>query len=122
MTSILTKLLGADGGYAALITKVNALFDHRHSKDWDTKTATYAVVSTDHLLYADTSGGGFTFTLPASPVAGEAHTFKKIASANTLTIDGDGIDIDGSATLAMTGLQARSIQFDGTEWWIVAGV
>ena len=35
-------------------------------RDWETKTSAYTAVSGDALLL-DSSGGGFTITLPASP-------------------------------------------------------
>ena len=87
------------------------------------KTTAYTATTTDHTLLGDTTGGAFSITLPASPVDGQVYVFKKIdSSSNTLTVDGNGNNIDGSATL---GISARwtsyMIQYSSSEdaWFIL---
>lgn len=88
-----------------------------------TVTGTYTATVSDHTILCDTSGGGFTVTLPAaSSAAGLVLVIKKTSSdANTLTIDGSGAEtIDGSATQT-TAVQYASftIQSNGTAWSIL---
>lgn len=85
-----------------------------------TKTANYTVLSTDYLIRCDTSGGGFTITLTSTPSAKQLVNIKKIAAANTLVIDGNGANIDGSATINVTAqYQNLTLIFNGTTWDII---
>jgi len=63
-----------------------------------TKTANYTAVAGDNIL-ADTSGGAFTITLPASPTAGNTiHILDAAASFdnNNLTVARNGKKIQGA--------------------------
>lgn len=67
----------------------------------------YTLKIGDAILYATTTGS-FTIKLPAAPAHGEQHYIKKIsADANTLTVDGNGRNIDGAAT------QTTIVQYAG---------
>lgn len=72
----------------------------------------------------DATGGNITLTLDSSPRDGQTHYFSKIdASGNTVTIDGNGKNINGSATLALsTQYDTMLITYMGNagEWrrWI----
>lgn len=67
----------------------------------------YTLKIGDAILYATTTGS-FTIKLPAAPLHGEQHYIKKIsADGNTLTVDGNGRNIDGAAT------QTTTVQFAG---------
>lgn len=85
-----------------------------------TKTSNYTVTTADHLIKADTTSGNITLTLPAiSGVAQNVvYSAVKIASANTLTLDGNSSEtIDGAATLALTVQYDRAdLYYNGTEW------
>lgn len=75
------------------------------------------------VLLADTTGAGFTVTLPAAAgVTGQEVCVKKVsADGNTLTVDGDGAEtIDGAATWT-TSTQWASVRLlsTGTEWVIL---
>lgn len=84
-----------------------------------TITAAYTLIVSDSYLLGSTSGGSFSVKLPSSPVLAERHEIKKIAAANTLTIDGNGRNIDGAATLAVTANnEAHAFVYDGTQWRI----
>jgi len=87
-----------------------------------TKTTTYSV-NAGELILADTTGGGFTITLPLSSAnANLAIRIKKISSdGNTVTVGVSGSDhIDGATTKTFTS-QYTSIDViaDGSgNWWI----
>lgn len=77
-----------------------------------TKTTAYTATPSDRVLLCDATAGSFTITLPAvTGNDGVNFLFKKIdASANTCTIDGNGLEtIDGGAT-AVLNLQYEAIQ------------
>jgi hypothetical protein len=88
-----------------------------------TVTTTYVVQEDITYIRADTTGGGFTVTLPTGDhFLGRKINVKKIsADGNTLTIAGTGAEtIDGSAT------QTASVQYDsflfvanGSGWDII---
>lgn len=79
----------------------------------------YDISTSDYTVLVDTTGGNVTVTLNTPP-AGKIYNIKKIAAGNTLTIDGNGATIDGSATKTVTTLNANTqIQFDGTNYVII---
>lgn len=104
--------------------KLNANFDSidtelNRATSWTHQTAAYTAVKRDRIL-ADTSGGAWTLTLPASPVAGDMIEVQDATGswlAENLTVDGNGNDIDGSATFIgnIYGDQF-TLTYNGTEW------
>ena len=74
-------------------------------------------------MLADAAGGAVTVTLPAaSTVTGQTFHVKKIdATANAVTLDGNGAEtIDGASTKATTTQWASySVQSNGTGWFIL---
>lgn len=89
------------------------------------KTGNYTVLATDTTILCDTSGGGFTVTLTASPADGHVVNVKKITTdANTLTIGRNGRNIEGAAADLTTALTTRpnfQLQYElaNTTWWIL---
>jgi hypothetical protein len=88
-----------------------------------TKTTTYAAAVGEYVP-ADTTGAGFTVTLPANPAAGALVGVKKISTdSNTLTIaPAGGGTIDGDAN-ATTTVQYGGAIFEhvaSNAWRIVA--
>lgn len=88
------------------------------------KTANYtASIETDSVILCDATGGAFTITLPTAASAdGYQFDIKKIdASANTVTVDGDGAEtIDDSTTAVLTTqYESITVYSDGSEWWIL---
>lgn len=85
---------------------------------WVDKTAAYTMVAGD-WIYADTSGGAFTLTLPASPSEGEEV---KVADPNTawatnsVTIARNGNNIAGNADdmECSTGAVTHIFTFDSS--------
>lgn len=85
-----------------------------------TKTSAYTITTSDYLVIGDTTSSSFSIKLPASPSTGDPYVIKKSVAANTLTIDGNGKNIDGAATIAVTTQYVSySLIYNGTEWSIV---
>lgn len=82
------------------------------------KTGAYTIVATDDNIVADTSGGAFTITLPASPETGRIYTILLETAGSTLTVDGNGNNINGSATLTMSSVSSAQLVFNSTQWLI----
>lgn len=92
------------------------------------KTANYTIVAGDFgtIVLADATGGAFTVTFPDPSSVGSGFCFgikKTDNSANAITGDGDGNDIDGSSTVSLTA-QHDTFWFhtDGSEWFITSKV
>lgn len=104
---------------------VASLQNGKQDADIGTRTVTAAVTASvgEGLILGDATSAAFTVTLPAaSDARGRKVTVKKIdASANVVTIDGDGAEtIDGAATQSLSAQYASfTLVSDGTEWWIV---
>ena len=90
------------------------------------KTASYTIEDGDRVVLADATAGVMTITLPLAALhEGRTFTVKKIdASANAVTIDGNGAEtIDGALTVALSVQhQARTLLSDGAGWRIIASV
>ena len=93
------------------------------SSNWAVKTTTYTAVNGDKLL-ANTAGGAFTITLPASPSVG--HNVE-IAddydwSVTNLTVARNGSTIGGLAEDVTMNVKGAVVIFayDGTTWRVYA--
>ena len=91
--------------------------------DWQAvKTANYTAVA-GQGIFANTSGGAWTLTLPASPSVGDEVTIVDYAgsfSSENLTIDRNGSPLDGgtsNGTLSTNGMNVRYVYVDGTKGW-----
>jgi len=87
-----------------------------------TVTASDSYTADDYFIAADCTAGAITLTLPvAASSKGRTLVGKKIdASANVMTIDGDGAEtVDGAANVN-TAVQYASFTLlcDGATWWI----
>tara|TARA_R100001594_G_scaffold63160_1_gene97629 strand:- start:13 stop:846 length:834 start_codon:yes stop_codon:yes gene_type:complete len=98
-----TSSLYFKDAYIDSITTTGAL--NGALKRWTAKTANYTAVAGDRVL-ADTSGGAWTLTLPASPAVGdEIHILDSTASFdnNNLTVARNSLKIQGgTADLTLT--------------------
>lgn len=92
---------------------------------WSVKTSNYTAVNGDAIV-ANTSGGSFNITLPATPVSG---TMIAIAdgnnwSTNNLTVLRNGSTIEGVADNLI--LDVRDVRIDlvynGTTWQVYANI
>jgi len=91
--------------------------------DWQAvKTANYTAVA-GQGIFANTSGGAFTITLPASPTIGdEVHIvdYARTFASNAVTVDRNGSKIDTvetNFTLSTNGLSVRFVFIDATQGW-----
>lgn len=122
---------GSPGTWSIGSTISSTVVDFRISqKLLVAKNSTYNVLSTDHTLTMESTGGNRTFNLPpASSVyslnVGQIFIFKKIDStASILTIKADGSElIDGSNTYSLTSqYQSVTIQSKGDGYLIIGKV
>jgi hypothetical protein len=85
---------------------------------------TYSVAVGDYFLACDSSTGAFTITLPASPVQGDTYIVKDatgFALTKNITVDGNGNNIDGSATdVLATNYAGRTYTFVTSLGWSVS--
>jgi hypothetical protein len=78
------------------------------------------ITATDYLVIGDTTAGSFSILLPATPASGDSYCVKKSVAANTLTFDGNGNNIDGAASIAITTqYTSYTVIYNGTEWSII---
>jgi hypothetical protein len=88
---------------------------------------TYVVVTSSHTtqdkqgVLANTSGGAFTVTLPATPATGAQVVVADVANnweSNNLTIGRNGSTIDGLAENLVCDLNGVSLQlvYTGSTW------
>ncbi|MCY0389732.1 hypothetical protein OVY01_21550 [Robbsia sp. Bb-Pol-6] len=88
--------------------------------------ATTAVTIADFLVAIDATAAAGTVMLPATPFDGEVHVIKKVdATANTVTVNGNGVLIDGASTYVIPGSARGSVrlQYVATtstpHWYVV---
>jgi hypothetical protein len=90
---------------------------------WSRKTTTYTAVTGDRLI-ADTSGGAFTITLPATPTTGNSVVFADGADwfTNNLTVARNSSTIEGVADDFVLDIKGIEVEFvyDGTTWEVFA--
>lgn len=88
------------------------------------KTATYAAQNSDNAkLVSFSSGSAVTYTLQSTSVASAWFVFVENVGAGTLTIDPNGLTLDGSAsTLSVAQNQGLGIFWDGSNYFTVRGM
>ena len=90
--------------------------------DWLTKTTTYTAFAGDKI-FANTTGGAFTITLPASPSVGDEVRFLDLANTfdtNNLTVGRNSEKIDGATsdlTVATEGAAFALVYSGSTYGW-----
>jgi len=91
--------------------------------DWQSvKTANYTAVA-GQGIFANTTGGAFTITLPASPTIGdEVHIvdYAGTFNSNNITVARNGSKIDSTAADAVLNVDRLSVRFvfiDATQGW-----
>lgn len=91
-----------------------------------TVTANYTAGPSEGVI-ADTTGGAFTVTMPASPIAGTQVVISDgggAFGANNLTVGRNGSTIVGLAEDLVLDIDSVSVQFvyDGTTWQVYAQI
>jgi hypothetical protein len=94
--------------------------------DYVYKTANYTTTNNEGVL-ADTSGGAFTVTLPATPSTGDQVVVADAGDSfgtNNLTVGRNGSTIGGLAENLVIDITGVSVQFvyDGTTWNVYAQI
>ena len=89
-----------------------------------TESANYAAADADETILVNAAGGTVTVTLPAVPTVGKKYNVKKLDStANTVSVSGNGHNIDGTATISGTlPYQGWVMQYDGSNWFIISRI
>lgn len=92
--------------------------------NWVAKTTTYTAINNDGIL-ADSSGGAFTVTLPATPVAGNKVMFSDGKASgswgtNVVTVGRNGATIEGASADFSLNVSDGWAEFvyDGTTWQV----
>jgi hypothetical protein len=93
--------------------------------DASVKSGAYTATNADTVILCDATGGAFTITLPAVAGVSGGGYFKEFvivkvdASANAITVDGNGAEtIDGSATTTVVAqYDSLAIVGNGDAWY-----
>lgn len=86
----------------------------------------YAATVVDHTIVCNMDSGSITVNLPQHgsgiySISGRMYTIKKLGAGNTLTINGTGTTIDGSATKSLTSnYKYITVQSNGSAWHIIS--
>ncbi len=110
-------------GAGGVATVANKVATNGFQAAQSTKTTTYTLLTTDYTIFGDASGGSFTITLPtAASGTGQVYVIvKSVATANVLTLKGNGAELIQTApgvsanTLAVTTFV--QVQSNGTSWF-----
>jgi hypothetical protein len=105
--------------------RVTAASSGSSAGTWTRRTSNYTAVNND-LIIADTAGGAFTITLPASPTTGNIVTIVDGANWKTtnLTIARNSATIEGLAENLVVDLGGCRLDliYDGTTWEVFSSL
>jgi hypothetical protein len=76
-----------------------------------TQTSNYTMTQNNEIVWADTTNNNITISLPALPQDGWVESVTKISANNTLTISGNGNNINGSSSPITTVILSTSYTF-----------
>ena len=122
ITSITGSLLGSATS-ASYATTASFALSSNSTYTVSTKTSNYTETATQGtiILLGDTTGAGFTISLP--PASGNTSTLviKKIAGANSLIVNGDASEtIDGGLTATINRIyESITLISDNSNWQII---
>ncbi len=85
-----------------------------------TITANYTIITADNTIFVNASSD-LTVTMPASVAGGDTFIIKRIDSntGDTVTIDGDGNNVEGVATFDLASAESIQLRNDGSDWWVI---
>lgn len=86
-----------------------------------TQSGAYVITTSDSVILCNTTSAGFAVTLPTAVGNTRAYHIKKIAAANTLTINTTSSQtIDGGTSIAITALdETITVVSDNANWRII---
>ena len=122
-----TLTLGESGKTVAIASGASTTgMGRAGAVDWQTsiKTSGFTAVSGEGY-FCNTTSGGFTLTLPASPSSGDIVAFKDYANTfdtGNLTIGRNGSNIGGQAldsVISTEGIAVTLVYADATKGWLV---
>lgn len=93
--------------------------------NWIYKNATYNPAAVGDAILADTSGGAFTITLPASPATNDyvaIADYKGTFATNNLTINSNGLNLMGSVQTLVLNVNYRNatlVYSGATQGWVI---
>lgn len=101
--------------------KVTKGFANSSFSEVTEQTSNYVMQDVDEIVLMDATSGNRTVTLPSSPVKGKRITIKKIdGSLNTVTIDGNGNNLDGNPNkIISVPFQFYEYVYSGTAWFLI---
>lgn len=85
------------------------------------KGSNYTLTATDYFIAGSAASSNIVLTLPAAATAERVYEFKKTdATANTVTVDGNGAEtIEGATTVVLSNQwQYLRLVSDGAQWLI----
>lgn len=98
------------------------VYGSNYSGDPDIKTGDYTATVNDGVILADASAAAVTIYLPdVAEASGIMIPVKKINTTGyDVTVDGNGINIDGQSNIVLTGPTMPAIRpySDGSQWLI----
>jgi hypothetical protein len=82
---------------------------------------THTITNGYELIIGDSTDGNVIVNLPpATESKGKKYYFKKIASSHTMTISGNGYNIDGaSVTVMNSNYQTCTVISNGVQWYLI---
>lgn len=112
-------------GYAGYTVKVKANatgleFIENNVFPIRTISSTGNIISTDDIIIANTSGGGFTLTLISPVTTGKVYRIIKTTGFDIVTIVAGSGTINGAASYELTiPYEGKGFVYDGTNWFTV---
>jgi hypothetical protein len=82
---------------------------------------THTITNGYELIIGNTTDGNVIVNLPpANESKGKKYYFKKIANPHTMTISGNGYNIDGaSVTVMNSNYQTCTVISNGVQWYLI---
>jgi hypothetical protein len=80
-----------------------------------TQTSNYQTEVSDYMVLAN---GTITVTLTDAVVTGQVQVVKNIGTGVVTIVSSGSENIDGAASYALSPLEAISVVWDGSNWWI----
>lgn len=113
-------VLQVAGTTTASVVTNKFVFNRGTRRNVTAVTGTYQVLATDDFLSINTIAAPFTITMPATPTLGDTYKIKDAvggAAANNVTISGNGVNIDGTASIVLSqNYAAVELTYTGTQW------